>query len=196
MTSTRGVTPGAVTFDLARGVVRLGANAPGLLVPADALGALLAAAGPEARRAFGHALGEDLGRAAADRLAFDALDRMSAVLAASPEEVLTELAAAWALAGLGALGMERWGRALVMVVEGAPLGGEGDALLEAALESAISSASGREARVTAIAREPMRARFLVGGVGAAAKARALVARGLSWTEALGALHAPASKGEA
>jgi len=196
MTSTRGVTPGAVTFDLARGVVRLGANAPGLLVPADALSRLLAAAGPEASRAFGRALGEDLGRAVVDRLAADAFDRPSAVLGASPEEVLTELAAAWALAGLGALGMERWGRALVMVVEAAPLGSECDALLEAALEAAIRTASGREARVAAIAREPLRARFLVGGPSATAKVRALVARGLSWTEALGALHAPASKGEA
>jgi hypothetical protein len=196
MTGGRAFTPGAVTFDLAQGSVRLGDSAQVLLLPAGAVGALVQAAGPEACRAFGRALGEVLGRTAADRLAAGAPDPSSSVLAASPEEVLTELAAAWALAGLGALGMERWGRALVMVVRCAPLGQEGAALLEAALEGALGAATGRDTRVAQIAREPLRARFLVGGEGAIAKARALVGRGVSWTEALGALHAPASRGEA
>lgn len=196
MTGGRAFTPGAVTFDLARGVVRIGESAPVFLVPIAALGALLEAAGPEACRAFGRALGEDLGRTAAARLGDGAGDPAGVVRAASPEEVLTELAAAWALAGLGALGMERWGRALVMVVQSAPLGAEGEVLLEAALEGALAAMSGRDARVALIAREPQRTRFLVGGEGATAKVRALVARGLSWTEALGALHAPASRGEA
>ena len=59
----------SVTFDLAHGLVRLEGAPEGLLVPADALAALVAAVGAEAAAAFGRSLGEAMGQRVAGRLA-------------------------------------------------------------------------------------------------------------------------------
>src|SRR5438093_1423720 len=93
----------AVTFDLSHGLVHLEGAPSRLLVPAEALGALAAAAGSAPTRAFGRALGEAIGRRAA--LGLEATSGADAVL----EHVGGEVG----LAGLGSLSLERWGRALV-----------------------------------------------------------------------------------
>ncbi|MDC3953502.1 hypothetical protein KEG38_06580 [Polyangium jinanense] len=186
---------GTLSFDLAEGLVRLGGEAR-LVVPASALMALWGGASPAARRVFGRALGESIGRAAAKRLAPEGADLTSAMLDASPEAALSELSAAWALAGLGALDLERWGRALVFVVGGSPLGADGDELCEIALEGALSMASGKSARVVRIERIEARARFFVSNAGATARMRAELAQGTVWAEVLAELDGPSSRGDA
>jgi hypothetical protein len=172
----------AVTFDLTQGLVHLeGAR---LLVPAAALLALAAAAGPDARAVFTRTLGEAMGRRVADRLSGDGVG------AAAVDVVIEHLGGELALAGLGSLGLERWGRAVVLVVDHSPLGAEGDPLLEGVLAGAIVAAAGRAALALHLGREGARARFLLGSAAGVAKVRDLLAGGVPWGDALVRLHAP------
>ncbi|APR83174.1 Hypothetical protein A7982_08523 [Minicystis rosea] len=177
----------AVTFDLAQGHVHLEGAPSRLLVPADALGLLVEAAGAEAAAAFGRSLGTSMGRRIASRLS-----AAEGVGAAAVDLVVEHLGGELALAGLGALGLERWGRAIVLVVDHCPLGATGDALLEAALGSALASAAGRSATVVRLDRDGVRARFFVGGEPGAAKVKAWLSQGISWGDALVRLHAPSA----
>lgn len=179
----------AVTFDLSHGLVHLDGAPPRLLVPAGALGALAAAAGADATRAFGRALGEAIGLRVASRLtAGDGLR------GASVDAVIEHLGGELAISGLGVLGLERWGRALVLVIDQSPLAGAGDALLEALLGSALEAASRQSALALFLDRDATRARFLIAGNAGVAKVRAWLAEGVSWGEALVRLHA--SRGDA
>lgn len=186
MTDLRFDPSKAVTFDLAHGLVHLEGAPSRLLVPADALAALARAAGPEATAAFGAAIGDAMGRRVAARLGEGGAG------AAAIDVVVDHLGGELALAGLGSLGLERWGRALVLVIDQSPLGGAGDRLLEGALASAILAAAGKSARVLLLARDGVRARFLVAGEAAIDRARRWIEEGVAWGDVLVRLHAPAS----
>jgi hypothetical protein len=111
------------------------------------------------------------------------------------ESVLEHLGGELALAGLGSLGLERWGRALVLVVDQSPLGANGDPLLESVLAAAVEAAAGRSARAVLLGRDGVRARFLVTGDAGVAKVKAWLAEGSTWGDALVRLHAPARANE-
>jgi hypothetical protein len=177
----------AVTFDLARGLVRQEGAPSGLIVPAEALAALAHAAGPEAASAFGRSVGEAIGRRVASR--FTAAD---GARAAGVGAVVEHLGGELAMTGLGSLGLERWGRALVLVIDQSPLGAGGDALLESVLVGALSAAVGEPSNLTVLAREGGRVRFLIASRAAADKVRAWLDEGVSWGDALVRLHAPSS----
>lgn len=176
----------ALTFDLAHGLVHLEGAPSRLLVPADGLLVLARAAGPAAVAAFGRSLGDAMGRRVASRLA-----EAEGVRGATVEVVVEHLGGELALAGLGSLGLERWGRALVMVVDQSPLGAEGDGLLEAVLAAALEAAAGREARALLLGRDAVRARFLIAGSAGIEKVRAWLGEGVAWGDALVRLHTPA-----
>jgi hypothetical protein len=189
----------SVTFDLDHGLVHLEGAPSRLLVPADALLALAGAAGAAATAAFARALGTPMGRRVADRLS------AGGVGAAAIDVVVEHLGGELALAGLGSLGLERWGRAVVLVVDHAPLGAAGDALLEQVLAGAIEASVERAVHVLTLARDGVRARFLLGGSAGTDKVRAWLAAGVPWGEALVRLHAagaaaataePSQRGEA
>jgi hypothetical protein len=174
----------AVTFDLVHGLVAVGDATAHVVVPAGALGVLCGAAGAEATVAFGRALGEAIGTRVASRLR-----TREAARAAAVEEVLEALGAEVAVTGLGSLSIERWGQALVLVVDHAPaLGPHADELAAALLEAALRALTGRDARVGLLGREGGRARFLVASAAAIARVRAALAAGRGWGEALVALH--------
>ena len=175
----------AVTFDLTHGLVHLEGAPSRVLVPADALVALARAAGPEAASAFGRSLGEAMGRRVATRLA-----SVEGASAATIEAVVEHLGGELSLLGLGSLGLERWGRAMVLVVDQSPLGAGGDALLETALAAAVEGTAGRSARALLLGREAVRARFLIGSQAGVEKVRGWLGEGLSWGDALVRLHAP------
>lgn len=176
----------AVTFDLSHGLVHLDVEAGAstqLLVPAAAFAGLLAAAGAEAARAFGRALGEAIGLRVARRLA-----TAGGLREVSTDAVIEHLGGELSIAGLGSLSLERWGRALVLVIDQSPLAGSGDALLEQVLESALAEASASRVQAVLLGRDAVRARFLIAGSAGVAKVRAWLADGLSWGEALVRLH--------
>ncbi|MEJ7729974.1 MAG: hypothetical protein WKG00_12230 [Polyangiaceae bacterium] len=116
------------------------------------------------------------------------VDAAAAVRRASIEAVVEHLGGELALGGFGSLSLERWGRAMVLVVDHAPLGPAGDVLLEAILEGALVACTGRSARVGLLHREESRARFFVGSAAAMARVQAQVRVGETWAEALVQLH--------
>lgn len=190
-----------VTFDLQNGLVHLD-GAPGrVLVPADALGVLCASASPEAVASFGGAIGRTMGLRIAKRLAAPAEGEAAVtgagdVRAASVETMVAELGAEIALAGLGSLGVERWGKALVVVIDHCPLGPRGDRLLEHVVGEAVGSAAARDARAALLGRDGARVRLLVTSPQAAERVKGWLQEGVAWGDALTRLHAAPKAAEA
>jgi hypothetical protein len=186
----------AVTFDLSMGQVHLQDSQPTVIVPAVALADLCAAAGTEATAGLGRAWGQALGRRLLARLGGPHGSR-DEIDGASLQVFVEHLGGELALAGLGALTLERWGRALVFVVEG---GVAPTALVCALFEGALEAATGRVARCVQIVKEKQRARFLVSSPSATQSAQAWLAAGMSWGEVLAKLHAaqeaPEPRGDA
>jgi hypothetical protein len=176
----------AVLFDLSKGLVHLEDASARLLVPAAAIATLAKAAGPEATQVFTRSLGEPLGLRVAKHLAGEESARSALV-----DVVIDHLGGELALVGLGSLALERWGRAMLLLVEQSPLGAEGDSLLASVLEAALSKATGRDVRCVSLMRDGVRARFLVAGGAAAERAQSWLKEGVSWGEVLARLHAPA-----
>lgn len=171
----------AVRFDLPQGRVHAqsgrGDGERVLLVPTSAIDDLALSAPPEAVQALGKALGMAIGRRAAAR--------MSDVKGASMETFVTQLAGEMAISGVGALSVEMWGRALVVVVEGSPLTGT---LLAPLVGAAIEAASGRGVACALLTRDEHVARLLVGGERGVDRVREWLASGVAWGEALSRLQ--------
>ena len=168
----------AVRFDLPQGRVHAGGDGERvLLVPTGAIDDLALSAPAEAVEALGRAIGTSIGRRAARRLG-DAQ-------AASVEAFVTQLAGEFAVSGVGVLSVERWGRALVVVVAGSPLNGT---LLAPLVAAAIEASSGRGVACTLLFRDEHMARLLIGGVAGVDRVREWVASGMVWAEALSRLQ--------
>jgi hypothetical protein len=179
----------AVTFDLAFGHVHLDGAPTRVMVPAEALVALCKAAGEEAAANLGHAVGEAMGRRVGVRLAGGSSDeRHDAVRKSKLEDVIVQLAGELAITGMGALSAERWGKALVLIVDQSPLGADGDDLLAEILQAAMAALVGRQARILKLQRDGVRARFLVVSGAAAAAVRERIEGGEDWGSILAALH--------
>jgi hypothetical protein len=174
-----------VKFDLGRGLVSLDEASYRVLVPPDVLAELLTRAGPKATKDFGHRIGDEVGRRVAERLG-------TATLTVSVEGMLGQLATDIALFGLGLIGMERWGRALVITVEDSPLGPKGDEFSASVFEGAIERALGRQTGVVVLARDSGLVRLLVVSPTTAGRVRQWVSAGTPWSEAITRLHAPAT----
>jgi hypothetical protein len=185
----------AVTFDLSRGEVHLDLpsgedHGASLVVPGDALATLAQAAGTAAAADFGRALGRRLGVRVAARLG-------ASVREATIDLVVTAMAGELAIAGLGALVVERWGRALVLALDGGSLGAgdADDALRAGALEGVLARATGRELRTTKLARDGEKLRVLVANVATIERARGWLDRGDAWGDVIARLHAGAARPE-
>jgi hypothetical protein len=172
--ATRFNPSGSVSFDLVRGRVDLGGEH--VLVPADALVDLCRNAGDDAVVDFGRRLGTAAGRRVGDRLG----DGNQASL----EDVLEHLGGELALLGLGSLGLERWGRALVLTVDGGPFGQQLDRLLGAVLEGALQRTFGRDCHAVKLVRDDRQVRFLITSAASASKVSEWLGSGLSYGDAL------------
>ncbi len=172
--ATRFNPSGSVSFDLVRGRVDCGGDH--VLVPADALVDLCRNAGDEAVSDFGRRLGTSAGRRVAERLG----DTSSASL----EEVIEHLGGELAVLGLGSLGLERWGRALVLTIDGGPFGQQLDRLLGAVLEGALQRAFARDVRAAHLVRDDRQVRFLVTSAASADKVRDWLSSGVTYADAL------------
>jgi len=169
----------AIRFDLAAGAVRATNHDERLLlVPSSALDDLILSAPADTVDAFGRSLGAAIGRRAAARLGPEGAD---GARSAAIESVITQLAGEAALAGVGVLAFERWGRAMVVLVEGSPLPA---ALLAPLVASAIEEVAGRAVACTLLARDARTARVLVGSDRAVARVRDAIAAGTSWGDAM------------
>lgn len=166
----------ALEFDFGRGQVRMANAGERLVVPSDALLALCQGASEDAVRDFGRRLGTEAGRAM--------LARVGEAWQAPLETVLEHLGGELALMGLGSLGLERWGHALVLSFSYSPLGQGGDLLLGSVLEGAMQRAFGRDVVAVKLMREGDQARFLVAGFDGARKACDWLYQGVPWGEVL------------
>lgn len=176
----------AVRFDLSRGTVHAfgdeGDDVEGVrddrsvLVPVDALFDLVAAAGPEVSASVGRSIGEAMGARVARRLG-----GAGAVREASLERMVSAVAMEVGIAGLGAFGVERWGRAMVLSLEHAPrLGGH---FVVALLEGLIEAATGTRVTCALLSADRMQ-RVLVARRETVARVRELIGDGVPWAEAL------------
>jgi hypothetical protein len=188
-------SPGPVDFDLSRGRVdrrappdvKGGQDEQVALIPISALIGLEKLAGHEVTRKFARTIGVSLGRRVAAKLG-------GGVAASSLEAFITALAAEIAVSGWGALHMERWGRAMVLVVEHAPAlpGGAFAALLEGAVEAAAA----REVHAVALMgdrTEGGTARVLIASARSAESARRWLIEGANEAEVIRRLHEESSK---
>jgi hypothetical protein len=175
----------SVVFDLAQGQFRDDEGTPRLNVPADALLRLCEAAGPDAVRDFGRSLGSEVGRRALRRLG-------DAAQNAPVEAWVEHLGGELALLGFGNLSAERWGKALVLALDGAPSGSE--AVLAAFVEGALQRALGRDVAAFSLGRTGELVRVAVLSRSSADRAREWQQGGASWVQILERLHG--ARGEA
>lgn len=171
---------GAVRFDVKNGAASDARGARLVLVPASAIEALERTT-PGALAQLGTEVGRACGSRVAARLGGDA-----GVRGATLETVVTHLAGELAIAGVGAVHLERWGRAMVVVV--ANPGVNSDAFLSAAIGGALHAAAGREVAVAPLGREGTTGRYFVGTPQTAMKAKSLVSQGKAWGEILAILQ--------
>lgn len=168
---------GAVRFDLKSGAAADAKGARVVLVPSAALEALDA----NALEALGAAIGRSCGARIASRFGGD-----GGVRGAALENVVTHLAGELAVAGVGAVSLERWGRAMVAVVGNPSV--TSDSFLGSVLAAAVGSASGRELAYAPLGRERGIARYFLGSKAAADRARTLSAQGKAHGDILAAVH--------
>lgn len=168
----------SLEFNLDRGTVRLSGSLERIVLPADALTALMRGADAETRRDFARRLGTEAGRRVAERLDGNA----------GLEAVVEHLGGEIALMGLGSLSFERWGGALVATVHASPLRGEGDELLAGVLEGAVQRAFGRNAGVVVMVRDDAIVRMLIVSPATADRVRDWLGSGVAWTDALARLN--------
>jgi hypothetical protein len=168
----------AVRFDLGSGSVRAaGQDEQLVLLPAAALANLLLYASADAGVALGRALGESIGRRVAARIRSTE---------PSVEQFATQLAGEAALAGVGVLGLERWGRALVVIVEQSPLAAP---LLAPLIGAALEAASGRKnVSSVLLAHDDGASRVLIASERGIERVRAWMMAGTPWGDALVKLH--------
>lgn len=165
-----------VRFDLASGSVRARGHEDRLvLLPVTALENLLLYASAESGIALGKALGESIGKRVASRIG------AGAAAATSVDDFATILAGEAAVAGIGVVSLERWGRALVVVIERSPLPVP---LLAPIVGAALEAASARTVQSTLLSDEGHAVRVLVAGQSAIDRVRGWIASGSSWGDAL------------
>jgi len=170
-----------VDFDLARGSVSAMGAERAVLVPVEALYDLVSAAEPEAVASVARSIGQSMGERLAIRFG-----GVAGVRGASLDAVINAVALEFSVAGLGVFGIERWGKAMVLVVEHAPRIGGG--FIATLLEGVLSTASQTEVSCMVLAAGPVQ-RILVASHDAIERVRTSMAEGTSWADALSRLQA-------
>lgn len=174
----------SLKFDLGRGRVNVDGSQGRLVLPLEAVRQLCDSAGPEALRDFGRNLGHEIGRRVSNRL--------PSVKNGTVQDVVEHLGGDLALMGLGSLGIERWGEALVFVVSDCGFGAQSEQLLASVLAGAVQRALSRDIEAVVLSRDDERIRFLAVNQTTAAKVNGWLADGMQWGEVLSSLHAGSS----
>jgi hypothetical protein len=172
---------GAVRFDLRSGSASDSRGERLVLVPSAALDLLSS----EALAKIGEHLGRECGNRVAARLGGE-----TGVRASDVETVISHLAGELAIAGVGAVHIERWGRALLVVVSNPSV--NDDAFVSAVLGAAMSAASGRGVAAASLGRNDDQARYFLGSAATAERVRGMVGAGKGYAEIVAALQGGAS----
>ncbi|MFO0554725.1 MAG: hypothetical protein U0271_40480 [Polyangiaceae bacterium] len=186
-----------VRFDLSRGEILVSVgrsrvdDEPHVLLPTSVIASLLL--DPGLARDAGLRVGVSAMERVATRMLSQRDERRGAdirqVVRAQPLEVVVDfLGAELAMLGLGALRIERWGKALLFVLDPCPLAAEQDAFVEGLFEGALASVAERDVRALVVDRTGETARVLVGSERAIDRAAPLVAEGQYFTDVIRTLH--------
>lgn len=181
-----------MTFDLEKGQVELADGEPQLMVPASALASMLA--GHSGGRTLGRAIGVSAMGRVAMRMARgpsvegDGRRAREKIRAAALETIVELLGGELAIVGLGNLRVERWGEALLFVLDPHPLDGRANELVCGVFEGALASVTEREVVALVIDRAENQLRVLVANKKAIARAQRMVAGGAFFTEIVSKLH--------
>jgi hypothetical protein len=167
----------SVTFDLEHGHVELADGEAQVLVPADALSALLA--GESSARGLGRAIGV----AAMERVGMRVAGAREGgtqpglvrdqIRTASLETIVEMLGGELATVGVGNLRVERWGKALLFVLDPYVLDERADELLCGVFEGALAGVTDRECAALVVDRSGQQVRVLVANDVAILRARKL-----------------------
>jgi hypothetical protein len=183
----------SVTFDLEQGHVELADGGAHVLVPADALSALLA--GESSARVFGRTIGaaamERVGFRVADAHGSSARDAhlvRDTLRAASIDTVVELLGGELALLGLGSLRIEQWGRTMLFVLYPHALDERADELVCGVFEGALVSLTDRDVAALVLDRSGSQLRILIGNHEAIERAGALLAGASFFTTIVSALQ--------
>ncbi len=163
----------SVAFDLARGQVFLDKSAARVLLPAEALAQLLPELEDAAVRDFGFSIGAEMGRRLAARLG-------EQLPLASPAVFLEHLGGEWALSGMGSLGMERWGRALVFTLGDSPWDARANVFVASVLRGALQRGLSRDVAVVPAGNEDGKLLLLVVSPDTQGAVAEWLASGQSW----------------
>jgi hypothetical protein len=166
----------AVAFDLARGQVHLDKSAARVLLPADVLVGLVAQLDEATRVDFGFRVGAEMGRRLASRLGEQLQE-------ASPVVFLEHLGGEWALAGLGSLGLERWGQVLVFTLSDSPWDARGDTFSAAMIKGALQRGLSRDlvALCSGRGRSGSVVRFMILAPAVESQVLSWLSEGLDWS---------------
>ncbi len=175
----------AVRLDFPRGTALASDDARLVLLPATALTELAFEASPELRLTLGKAIGASLGARVATRLG-----GTEGASKAPPESFLNELGAEIAASGLGRLGLERWGRALIVTLENSAV--EDDAILAGIVGAALATATGKDTHAVQLVSERGDVKLLITSRGTAEQVRGWLADGSTFMGVLEKLHAAES----
>lgn len=175
----------AVRLDFPRGAALASDDERVVLLPAAALTELTLEAPAELRLTLGKAMGASLGARVASRLGGS-----EGAAKTTLEGFLNELAGEVAASGLGTLGLERWGRALVVTVGNAAV--EDDSFLAGLVGAALATATGKDTHAVHLTSTEGQAKLLVASRGTAERVRGYVAAGESFGVILEKLHGGAA----
>lgn len=172
----------AVVFDLAEGRVRRAKGQPVVLLAAPVLVQLCSSLDAEQQLKLGNAMGAAAGAS------------VQANHNWTLPQVVEQLGGEISLAGLGSLAMERWGAALVVQVQGCPLGAAGPTVMGGYVEGALQALVGRTVNAVAIETTETSFRLLLCGQAAASRVKQWISSGRSFGDALASLQSPAAQG--
>jgi hypothetical protein len=152
-----------------------------VLIPAEALAELAKSDLPGVIEGMGNLIGRAIGKRLGARLGASASS-------GTVESFVTEMAGELGIAGYGAVSVERWGHALIVVVEGSALPIR---MLAPLIGAAIENATGREVWSAMLMHDERTARVLVSSRSAIARVRDWLDEGIAWGVALTRLHVDA-----
>lgn len=159
MITSSDTTP-PLRFDLDRGRIHNREGDGFLLLPVTVMSELCRSLPEDSLSSFGYAVGTEIGRRLAATMGEPNTPSLNRVVDLIGSELAT--------AGLGTLGLELWGRALVFTLKDSPLtlgGGEvvdrADPMLGALLSGILMRAFGRDANVIPLGRTSGTVRFVV-----------------------------------
>jgi hypothetical protein len=172
---------GAVRFDLKAGSASDSRGERYVLVPRTALESL----SPDVLEQIGTQVGRGCGARISAKLGGD-----NGVRGAQLEVVINHLAGELAIAGIGAVHIERWGRAMVAVVTNPNV--SDDVFIGAVLAGAVSAASGRDVSAASLGRDGAVARYFLGTAATANRASDLLSEGKGYAEIVATLQGASS----